>query len=241
MSIKLILKINETVKYFKCGNIEYILEDDNFNHISFSFDSDFNVLNIESFNYNSNITVNNSIFIVKKIKKPYYINDKLINNQYLVMIIYNNNIKYMDVDLNEANLDIILSKINFNFRILSNNTDNYVDNLINYYFFGNSVEIINNINNTNYEQNINNTDNFLLLNKKYINIADYNDVIQSIINTDINGKYNISSTKDATVYDFQIEISSLSISSPAVSDAQSFNQKVLSQCFVDIVYGFVKC
>ena len=46
-----------------------------------------------------------------------------------------------------------------------------------------------------------------------------------------NGKYTISSTKDATVYDFQIEISSLTISSPAVSDAQSFNQKVLQQSF----------
>jgi hypothetical protein len=56
-------------------------------------------------------------------------------------------------------------------------------------------------------------------------------IYESSINTDINGKYNISSTKDATVYDFQIEISSLSISSPTVSDAQSFNQKVLSQTF----------
>jgi hypothetical protein len=54
---------------------------------------------------------------------------------------------------------------------------------------------------------------------------------ENSINTDVNGKYNISSTKDATVYDFQIEISSLSISSPTVSDAQSFNQKVLSQTF----------
>ncbi len=54
---------------------------------------------------------------------------------------------------------------------------------------------------------------------------------ESSINTDANGKYTISSTKDATVYDFQVEISSLTISSPAVSDAQSFNQKVLSQSF----------
>ena len=54
---------------------------------------------------------------------------------------------------------------------------------------------------------------------------------ESSINTDANGKYTISSTKDATVYDFQIEISSLTISSPAVSDAQSFNQKVLQQSF----------
>ena len=54
---------------------------------------------------------------------------------------------------------------------------------------------------------------------------------ESSINTDANGKYTISSTKDATVYDFQIEISSLIISSPSISDAQSFNQKVLSQSF----------
>ena len=54
---------------------------------------------------------------------------------------------------------------------------------------------------------------------------------ESSINTDANGKYTISSIKDATVYDFQIEISSLTISSPSVSDAQSFNQKVLSQSF----------
>ena len=37
--------------------------------------------------------------------------------------------------------------------------------------------------------------------------------LESTINTDANGKYTISSTKDATVYDFQIEISSLTISS----------------------------
>ena len=55
--------------------------------------------------------------------------------------------------------------------------------------------------------------------------------LETTINTDVNGKYTISSTKDATVYDFQLEISSLTISSPAVSDAQSFNQKVLQQSF----------
>lgn len=54
---------------------------------------------------------------------------------------------------------------------------------------------------------------------------------ESTINTDANGKYTISSTKDATVYDFQLEISSLNILSPVVSDAQSFNQKVLQQSF----------
>jgi hypothetical protein len=59
---------------------------------------------------------------------------------------------------------------------------------------------------------------------------------ESSINTDANGKYTISSTKDATVYDFQIEISSLTISSPISSDAQFFNTKILSQSFVSKDY-----
>jgi hypothetical protein len=59
---------------------------------------------------------------------------------------------------------------------------------------------------------------------------------ESSINTDVNGKYTISSTKDATVYDFQIEISNLTISSPISNDAQFFNTKVLSQSFVSKDY-----
>lgn len=55
--------------------------------------------------------------------------------------------------------------------------------------------------------------------------------LESTVNTDVNGKYTISSTKDATVYDFQIQISSLTVSSPIASDAQHFNSKVLSQSF----------
>lgn len=55
--------------------------------------------------------------------------------------------------------------------------------------------------------------------------------LESTINTDASGKYTISSTKDATVYDFQLEISSLNVPSPAISDAQFFNQKVLQQSF----------
>jgi hypothetical protein len=55
--------------------------------------------------------------------------------------------------------------------------------------------------------------------------------LESTVNTDTNGKYTISSTKDATVYDFQIQISSLTVSSPIASDAQYFNSKVLSQSF----------
>jgi len=60
--------------------------------------------------------------------------------------------------------------------------------------------------------------------------------LESTINTDATGKYTISSTKDATVYDFQIEISNLTIASPTISDAQSFNQKILQQSFVSKDY-----
>lgn len=53
----------------------------------------------------------------------------------------------------------------------------------------------------------------------------------STVTTDATGKYNLSSTRDATLYDFQLRIGSLTISSPTSSDAQSFNQKVLTQTF----------
>jgi hypothetical protein len=53
----------------------------------------------------------------------------------------------------------------------------------------------------------------------------------STTTTDANGKYSISSTRDATSYDFQLRINTLTILSPIVSDAKSFNQKVLQQSF----------
>jgi hypothetical protein len=56
-------------------------------------------------------------------------------------------------------------------------------------------------------------------------------ILESTINTDVNGKYSISSTKDATLYDFRLQISNLTISSPIINDAQTFNSKVLSQSF----------
>ena len=55
--------------------------------------------------------------------------------------------------------------------------------------------------------------------------------LESTINTDASGKYTISSTKDATTYDFQLQINTLTISNPSISDAQSFNHKVLQQSF----------
>jgi hypothetical protein len=54
---------------------------------------------------------------------------------------------------------------------------------------------------------------------------------ESNIDTDANGKYTISSTKDATIYDFQIQIDGLTIASPTSTDAQDFNKKVLVQVF----------
>jgi hypothetical protein len=41
----------------------------------------------------------------------------------------------------------------------------------------------------------------------------------------------LSSTRDASLYDFQLRIGSITISSPSITDAQAFNQKVLSQSF----------
>lgn len=55
--------------------------------------------------------------------------------------------------------------------------------------------------------------------------------LESTANTDANGKYSLSSTKDTISYDFQLQINGLTISAPASSDAQSFNSKVLSQTF----------
>ena len=53
----------------------------------------------------------------------------------------------------------------------------------------------------------------------------------STTTTDANGKYSISSTRDATLYDFQLHINTLTISSPVINDAKLFNQKVLQQSF----------
>jgi hypothetical protein len=53
----------------------------------------------------------------------------------------------------------------------------------------------------------------------------------STTTTDANGKYSVTSTRDATLYDFELRINTLTISSPIISDAKSFNQKVLQQSF----------
>jgi len=50
-------------------------------------------------------------------------------------------------------------------------------------------------------------------------------------NTDANGKYSLTSSRDANTYDFQLVFGTLTIGSPSTSDAQTFNQKVLYQSF----------
>jgi hypothetical protein len=50
-------------------------------------------------------------------------------------------------------------------------------------------------------------------------------------NTDATGKYSITTPFSTSIYDFMIEVSDLSFPSPGVTDAQYFNQKVLSQTF----------
>lgn len=50
-------------------------------------------------------------------------------------------------------------------------------------------------------------------------------------NTDVNGKYSLTSSRDANTYDFQLVFGTLTIGSPSTSDAQTFNQKVLYQSF----------
>ena len=50
--------------------------------------------------------------------------------------------------------------------------------------------------------------------------------------TDATGKYSLTSSRDANLYDFELRLGSLTIAAPANSDAQAFNQKILSQSFV---------
>lgn len=55
--------------------------------------------------------------------------------------------------------------------------------------------------------------------------------LYSTYNTDATGKYNITTPFSTSVYDFMIEVSNLSFPSPGATDAQYFNQKVLTQTF----------
>ena len=48
-------------------------------------------------------------------------------------------------------------------------------------------------------------------------------------NTNANGEYNITTTLNAGLYDFQIVVDALTVANPLVSDALYFNQRVLNQ------------
>ena len=55
-------------------------------------------------------------------------------------------------------------------------------------------------------------------------------------NTDATGKYSLTSSQDANTYNFQMTIDALTISTPLVSDAQTFNQKILYPSIVSKDY-----
>jgi hypothetical protein len=54
--------------------------------------------------------------------------------------------------------------------------------------------------------------------------------------TDSNGKYAASTTLSQSLYDFRLVITGLTFSTPAVSDAQFFNQRILKQAFASKDY-----
>ena len=49
--------------------------------------------------------------------------------------------------------------------------------------------------------------------------------------TGSDGKYNISTSFDTTIYNFQLQVGSLTITSPVVNDAKEFNKKIFTQSF----------
>lgn len=49
--------------------------------------------------------------------------------------------------------------------------------------------------------------------------------------TDATGKYTFNTTKDTLGYDFQIQVNSLTITSPSITDAKYFNSKIFTQNF----------
>lgn len=61
--------------------------------------------------------------------------------------------------------------------------------------------------------------------------AETNYTLHGTYTTTSNGQFNITTTLDISLYTFQIVIDNLTIANPTVSDAQFFNQKILSQGF----------
>jgi hypothetical protein len=61
--------------------------------------------------------------------------------------------------------------------------------------------------------------------------SETNYILHGTYTTNSTGQFNITTTLDISLYNFQIVIDNLMIANPAVSDAQFFNQKILSQGF----------
>jgi hypothetical protein len=61
--------------------------------------------------------------------------------------------------------------------------------------------------------------------------SETNYILHGTYTTNSTGQFNITTTLDIALYNFQIVIDNLTIANPAVSDAQFFNQKILSQGF----------
>ena len=54
--------------------------------------------------------------------------------------------------------------------------------------------------------------------------------------TNLNGEFNLTSSRDANTYDFQLRLENLIIQSPTINDAILFNNKILTQSFVSKDY-----
>lgn len=61
--------------------------------------------------------------------------------------------------------------------------------------------------------------------------SETNYTLHGTYNTNANGQYNITTNLNATSYDFQIVVDNLMVSNPTITDAQFFNQKILTQGF----------
>ena len=60
--------------------------------------------------------------------------------------------------------------------------------------------------------------------------------LQGTYTTTSTGQFNITTTLDISLYNFQIVVDALTVANPVLSDAQFFNQKVLNQNFVSKDY-----
>ena len=61
--------------------------------------------------------------------------------------------------------------------------------------------------------------------------SETNYTLHGTYTTTSNGQFNITTTLDISLYNFQLVIDNITVSNPNVSDAQFFNQKILTQGF----------